>query len=109
MAASSLGLQITETQVRNRGEIEGAFEDIQGVRDSGLLVLPEFITTMHRGLIAALAARHRIPSAYAHRNFAESGGLISYGVDYKSVYGRAASYVDRILRGEKAGDLPVQQ
>ena len=71
--------------------------------------MPEFLTTVHRDLIVALATKYRLPSAYAHRYFTESGGLISYGVDNKDVYRRAASYVDRILRGEKAADLPVQQ
>ena len=73
------------------------------------MVLPEFVTTFHRGLIAELAVRHRIPAVYSQRNFIDSGGLICYGPDNDDVYGRAASYVDRILRGEKPADLPIQQ
>jgi putative ABC transport system substrate-binding protein len=109
IAAPSLGLQMTEAKVRNRDEIERALDGLAGVPNTGLLVLPEFLTTVHRDLIVALATRHRLPSAYAHRYFTASGGLISYGVDNNAVYRRAASYVDRILRGEKAADLPVQQ
>jgi putative ABC transport system substrate-binding protein len=109
VAAASLGLQMVEAKVRNRDEIERAIDGLARVPNTGLLVLPEFLTTVHRGLIVALAARHRLPSAYAHRYFTTSGGLISYGVDNNAVYRRAASYVDRILRGEKAADLPVQQ
>ena len=73
------------------------------------MVLPEFVTTFHRGLIAELAARHRIPAVYSQRNFINSGGLICYGPDNDDVYRRAASYVDRILRGERPTDLPIQQ
>ena len=109
VAAPSLGLQMTEAKVRNRDEIQRALDDLAGVTNTGLLVLPEFLTTVHRDLIVELATRHRVPSAYAHRYFTASGGLISYGVDNNDVYRRAASYVDRILRGERAADLPVQQ
>jgi ABC-type uncharacterized transport system substrate-binding protein len=109
VAAPSLGLKITEAKVHNRAEIEHALNGLSGVPNIGLLVLPEFVTTLHRDLIVALAARHRIPAVYAHRFFSASGGLISYGVDNNAVYRRAASYVHRLLRGEKAADLPVQQ
>jgi ABC-type uncharacterized transport system substrate-binding protein len=108
-AAPSLRLKMTEAKVRNRDEIEHALNGLAGVPDIGLLVLPEFLTTLHRDLIVMLAARHRLPAAYAHRYFTASGGLISYGVDNNAVYRRAASYIDRILRGEKPADLPVQQ
>ncbi len=109
LAAPALGLQVTEAKVRDRGEIERALDGLAGAPNAGLLVLPEFLTSVHRDLIIALAARHRLPAAYGHRYFTASGGLISYGVDNNAVYRRAASYVDRILRGEKTADLPVQQ
>jgi putative tryptophan/tyrosine transport system substrate-binding protein len=66
-------------------------------------------TTFHRDLIAELAIRHRVPAIYSQRNFIDSGGLICYGPDNDDVYRRAASYVDRILRGEKPAELPIQQ
>jgi len=71
-------------------------------------VLPSQIATTHRDLIIALAARHRLPAIYPWRYFPESGGLSSYGIDTIDMFRRAASYVDRILRGEKPADLPVQ-
>jgi putative tryptophan/tyrosine transport system substrate-binding protein len=108
-AAPSLELQVAEGKVRDRAEIERAINGVAGVPNAGLLVLPEFLTSVHRGLIIDLAVRQRLPAVYGHRYFTESGGLISYGVDNNAVYRRAASYVDRILRGEKAADLPVQQ
>ena len=72
-------------------------------------MLPSAPTVVHRRLIIALSARHRLPAAYAFRQFVTDGGLMSYGVDLADQYRQAAGYVDRILRGEKPGDLPVQQ
>jgi ABC-type uncharacterized transport system substrate-binding protein len=76
--------------------------------DGGLMVLPDVSTANNRDLIIALAARHRLPAVYPFRYFAASGGLFSYGSDMADVFRRAASYVDRILKGAKPGDLPVQ-
>ena len=73
-----------------------------------MLVLSDPSTALHRELIAALAARHRLPAVYPFRQFVTSGGLISYGVDRPDQYRRAAEYVSRILKGEKPGELPVQ-
>ena len=75
----------------------------------GALVLLDFLTLAHRELIIASAARHRLPTGYALRVFATSGGLFSYGVDAIDLFRRAASYVDRILQGARPADLPVQQ
>ena len=72
------------------------------------MVLPDISATNHRDLIIALASRHRLPAIYPFRYFATSGGLMSYGIDVADVYRRAASYVDRILKGAKPSDLPVQ-
>ena len=76
--------------------------------NGGLIVAVSAAALIHRELIVALAARHRLPAVYAYRNFVASGGLISYGADIASQYRRAAGYVDRILKGEKPADLPVQ-
>jgi len=108
-AASVLGLQIAEARVRDSTGIERAFGGLALVSNVGLVVLPEFVTTFHRDLIANLAVRHRVPAVYSQRNFIDSGGLICYGPDNDDVYRRAASYVDRILRGEKPAELPIQQ
>ena len=80
----------------------------RAMANGGLMVLPDVSTTNHRDLIIALAARHRLPAVYPYRHFAASGGLMSYGSDLADVYRRAASYVDRILKGAVPGDLPVQ-
>jgi putative tryptophan/tyrosine transport system substrate-binding protein len=77
--------------------------------DGGLIVLPSPVTNSNHGLIAELAARHRLPAVYPYRLYVISGGLIAYGPDPTNWYRQAASYVDRILRGEKPADLPVQQ
>jgi putative tryptophan/tyrosine transport system substrate-binding protein len=74
----------------------------------GLIVMPDSFTMTHRETIVALAARHRVPTVYPFRVFAASGGLMSYAMSRTGVYRDAASYVDRVLRGEKPGDLPVQ-
>jgi putative ABC transport system substrate-binding protein len=78
------------------------------VPDGGLFLPPDVTTIVHRDLIIALAARHRLPTAYSFRLFVEAGGLMSYGTDQIDMFGQTASYVDRILRGAKPADLPVQ-
>jgi putative ABC transport system substrate-binding protein len=70
--------------------------------------MPDAFTLAHRELIVALTARHRLPAIYPFRAFTDSGGLLSYGIDQVEIYRQAASYVDRILKGEKPGELPVQ-
>jgi putative ABC transport system substrate-binding protein len=106
-AAPSFDVEPMQAPVRDVGEIErtvAAFARQNG----GLMVLPDVSTTNHRDLIITLAARHRLPAVYPYRYFATSGGLMSYGSDLADVYRRAASYVDRILKGAIPGDLPVQ-
>jgi putative tryptophan/tyrosine transport system substrate-binding protein len=105
---SSSGVKATLAGVRNAGEVERAIEGFVREPNGGLIVLPSPIAPTHRELIIALAARHRLPAIYPFRYFPEYGGLASYGIDTVDVYGRAASYVDRILKGEKPADLPVQ-
>ena len=94
--------------IRDVGEIEHAIEVFARAGNGGLMVLPDISTLNHRDLIIALASRHRLPAIYPFRYFATSGGLMSYGIDVADVYRRAASYVDRILKGAKPSDLPVQ-
>jgi putative tryptophan/tyrosine transport system substrate-binding protein len=77
-------------------------------QNGGLFVLPDIVTYVHRELIIALAARHRLPAIYPFRYFPAAGGLMSYGADPVDVFRRAAAYIDRILKGEKPADLPVQ-
>jgi len=76
--------------------------------NGGLIILPDLFTSGHRELIVAQAGRYRLPAIYPFRFFAQSGGLLSYGVDTLDLFRRSASFVDRILKGDKAGDLPVE-
>jgi putative tryptophan/tyrosine transport system substrate-binding protein len=107
-AARSLGVQLFASRVRNDGEIERAIAALGSAPGGGLIVLPEATTNARSALIIELAARHRVPATYAYRFQATGGGLISYGVDLADSFRDAASYVDRILKGEKPADLPVQ-
>jgi putative tryptophan/tyrosine transport system substrate-binding protein len=93
---------------RDAGEIERVVDALARQPGGGLMVLPDVTTMNHRDLIIALAARHRLPAIYPFRYFAASGGLLSYGTDVADVFRRAASYADRILKGARAGELPVQ-
>jgi putative ABC transport system substrate-binding protein len=107
-AAPALGMQLTRADVRSADDIERAIEAIAQQPNGALVVVPTAVTTLDRDLIIALAARYRLPAIYPYRIFAVSGGLISYGVDLPDSYRQAASYVGRILKGAKPGDLPVQ-
>ena len=107
--APSVGVQLMAAAVRDAAEIERAIDQFAREPSGGLIVLPSGATIVHRDLIIALAARYRLPAAYQYRQFVTGGGLMSYGNDLADQYRQAASYVDRILRGEKPGDLPVQQ
>jgi putative ABC transport system substrate-binding protein len=108
-AAPSLSIKPFAAAVHNAGEIERVIKQIARESDSALLVLPDLFTATNRQSIIALAARYRLPAIYPFRYFAASGGLMSYGTEVLDTYRQAASYVDRILKGEKPGDLPVQQ
>jgi putative ABC transport system substrate-binding protein len=107
-AAPAFDVEPIQTPVRDAGEIKHAVETFARETNGGLMVLPDVSTTNYRDLIIALAARHRLPAIYPFRYFAASGGLMSYGSDLADVYRRAASYVDRILKGAAPGELPVQ-
>jgi putative ABC transport system substrate-binding protein len=105
---SSLRIEVNPIDARNADEIERAIEALARAPNGGLVTTAGSGTSRHRDLIIALAARHKLPAVYFERNFAAAGGLISYGPDYVDQYRRAAGYVDRILKGEKPADLPVQ-
>jgi putative tryptophan/tyrosine transport system substrate-binding protein len=106
--APSLGVELSPVDVRDAGEIERAVTAFARSSNGGLIVTASALATRHRDLIIALAARHRLPAVYAYRYMVAAGGLASYGPDSIDQYRRAASYVDRILKGEKPADLPVQ-
>jgi putative ABC transport system substrate-binding protein len=94
--------------VRDAGEIERAITAFARSANGGLIITGSPATSVHRKLIIALAARHQLPAVYSTRYFVTDGGLISYGPDFVDEFSRAAGYVDRILKGEKPADLPVQ-
>jgi putative tryptophan/tyrosine transport system substrate-binding protein len=106
--APSLGVELTPVNVRDPGEIERAVTTFARSGNGGLITTGSAATALHRDLIIALAARHRLPAVYIERFFITAGGLISYGPDFVDQFRHAAGYVDRILKGEKPADLPVQ-
>jgi putative tryptophan/tyrosine transport system substrate-binding protein len=107
-AASSPGIETMPQQVETASDIERVVETVGRISDSGLVFPPDTTTILHRDLVIALAARHRLPAVYPFRFFVAAGGLMSYSTDFVFVYRQAASYIDRILRGAKPADLPVQ-
>ena len=107
-AASSLGVNVSPISVRDASEIESAVAAFARSANGGLIVLGSASESVYRALIVTLAARYKLPAVYAFRYMATNGGLISYGPDFADQFRRAAGYVDRILKGEKPGDLPVQ-
>jgi putative tryptophan/tyrosine transport system substrate-binding protein len=106
--APSLGVEVSPVNVRDRAEIERAVAAFARSSNGGLIMTSSPLANVQRALIIALAARHKLPAVYAARVHVDSGGLISYGPNATDQYRRAASYVDRILKGEKPADLPVQ-
>jgi putative ABC transport system substrate-binding protein len=106
--AQSLGMEVIPVNVRDAREIERAVAAFALSSNGGLIVTASALVVIHRDLIIALAARHKLPAVFYERNFVAAGGLVSYGPDYLDEFRRAAGYVDRILKGEKPADLPVQ-
>ena len=106
--APALGLDVSAVNIRDAGEIEHAIGAFARPPHGGLILTAAPLATVHRDLIVALAARHRLPAVFFRRYFVERGGLISYGYDARDQFRRAAGYFDRILKGEKPADLPVQ-
>jgi putative ABC transport system substrate-binding protein len=107
-AAVSMGAKLISAPVRNDNEIESAIRTLGSELGGGLIVLPEATTNARSALIIELAARHHVPAVYGWRYEAMGGGLLSYGLDLAESYRGAATYVNRILNGEKPSDLPVQ-
>ena len=106
--APALGVEVSAVGVRDPGEIERAITAVAREPSGGLIVTTSTRASAHRELILALVARHKMPAVYPFRFYVTSGGLVSYGADWIDQYQRAAGYVDRILKGEKPADLPVQ-
>jgi putative ABC transport system substrate-binding protein len=106
--APSLGVELSPVNVRDRAEIERAISAFAREPNGGLIVTGSALANTHRDLIIALAARHRLPAVYPQRHYVIGGGLICYGPDTVDPFRRAAGYIDRILKGEKPEDLPVQ-
>jgi putative tryptophan/tyrosine transport system substrate-binding protein len=106
--APSLRVEVTPVNMRDAPEIERAVAAFARAPNGGLIVTASPLAQRHRDVIAALAARHKLPAVYFERSFVAAGGLISYGADQIDQFRRAAGYVDRILKGEKPADLPVQ-
>ena len=107
-AVASFGMELRPVDVRDASEIERAVAAFARSANGGLIVAASTLAIVHRDLIVTLAARHKLPAVYSNRFFVRSGGLISYGPDSVEPHRRAAGYVDRILKGEKPANLPVQ-
>lgn len=106
--APSFGVELTSVNIRGEPEIERAIAAFGRSSNGGLIVTPSGSALRHRDLIVALAARHKLPAVYFERSYVAVGGLAYYGADFVDLYRQAAGYVDRILKGEKPADLPVQ-
>jgi putative ABC transport system substrate-binding protein len=107
-AASSFGVELTPVNVRDASGIERAIAEFARSPHGGLIVTASVLAVVHRDVLVTLAAQQKLPAVYFHRLFVAAGGLTSYGPDLSEQYARAADYVDRILKGEKPADLPVQ-
>lgn len=105
--APSLGVKIVSAPVRDPNGIQALFSSLVRERGDGLVTIPDLFTVVHRATIIQLAQQHRLPVIYALLPFAQSGGLLTYGTDTVSQYRQAASYIDRILKGERPSDLPI--
>jgi putative tryptophan/tyrosine transport system substrate-binding protein len=108
-AARNLGVGFQSVEVRARNEFESAFAAMVRERANGVVVAQDPVTLGSRGQVVQLAARSRLPAVYGLREFTEAGGLMSYGPNIADQFRRAATYVDRILKGAKPGDLPIEQ
>jgi putative ABC transport system substrate-binding protein len=108
-AAKALGLQIRSYEINSAGDIDRAFDDLKKSRVHGLLVPGGQVAAANSRLIVELATKLRLPSIYNSRQYVEDGGLMTYGVNFADLYGRAATYVDKILKGRKPTDLPIEQ
>jgi len=103
-----MGIDLTNSPVQTAADIERAIEGLAGSDNNGLILPPDATTVVHRDSIVALAARYHLPAVYGLKTFVAAGGLMSYGTDQNDLFRLAASYVDRILRGDKPTELPIQ-
>jgi len=108
-AAPTLRVSLQSLEVRDTNEFEGAFDSMTRAGADGLIVLSDTFATFHRARLADLAAKHRLPTVYGHSQYIEAGGLMSYGPSLTDNYRHAATYVDKILKGARPADLPVEQ
>ena len=106
--APSVGVDLTPVNLGDSAEIERAVTTFARSANGGLISTASGLSAVHRDLIITLAAQHKLPAVYQDRNYVTAGGLISYGPNFVEQFRRAASYVDRILKGERPADLPVQ-
>ena len=109
VVAQTLGVQLQSLEARSPNDFEGAFKAATRERAGALTVLASLLTLTHRKPIVNLAAKNRLPATYPDSQFVEAGGIMSYGTDVADLWRRAATYVDKILKGAKPGDLPVEQ
>jgi putative ABC transport system substrate-binding protein len=107
--ASSVAVEVSVAPVHAKEEIEGVIAAQAHTPGGGLIVMPDPFTNTNADLIIALAARYRVPAIYNEPRHAESGGLITYGTDFAELFRQAAEYIDRVLKGAKPGELPIQQ
>ena len=108
-AAAKIGVKLLSLPVREPAEIDAAVGKLKDQKGAALQVLGDIVFTSNMGKIARLALEHRIPAAYTLRSFVEQGGFMSYGTDFRDLYRRSASFVDKIIKGAKPGDLPIEQ
>jgi putative ABC transport system substrate-binding protein len=106
--AGTVGVDVIPINIRDAAEIERDLAEFAQPTNGGLILTASALSAIHRDLIIRLAARYKLPAVYQERNYVAAGGLISYGPNFLDQYPRAAGYVDRILKGEKPSDLPVQ-
>jgi putative ABC transport system substrate-binding protein len=109
VAGQALGMRLQFVEVRGPADFERAFSEMTGARAGALTVLQSTMFFLERRRLADLAAKNRLPAVYTSREFVDAGGLMSYGPDFADLFRRAATYVDKILKGAKPGDLPVEQ
>jgi len=109
VAARALGVKVQAVAARGPAELDRAFSEMTAVRGSALTVLPSAMFFSERRRLVDLATKNRLPVVYPQREFVDAGGLMSYGPDLADLFRRAATYVDKILKGMKPGDLPVEQ
>jgi putative ABC transport system substrate-binding protein len=108
-AAPALGVKLVSLPIRNRAEIETALLRLRGERGAALLLLGDFVLTTNMARIASYAIEQRIPAVYTTRGWAEAGGFMAYGTNFEDLYRRSARFIDKILKGARPGDLPIEQ